>query len=124
MKRILTTVLVLATLSGCTSVGNQSLKNETQDSVKSKLVQGKTTKQDVLASFGEPDNRSTSDGEEQWSYTMYNSQAKSTAFIPVVGFLIGGANTQTKSLMITFKKEKVSSYSFSAGANNVKTGIF
>jgi len=31
---------------------------------------------------------------------------------------------QTKSLMIMFKNENVSSYSFSAEANNVKTGVF
>jgi hypothetical protein len=70
-------------------------------------------------------NRSTTDGEKQWSYTiLYYSQANSSSYIPVVGFIIGEENTQTKSLVITFKNEKVSSYSFCAGANNVKTAIF
>lgn len=124
MKKNIISVLISIALIGCASSGNQSLKNETQETVKTKLVKGKTKKQDVLASFGEPDNRSTTDGEEQWSYTMYNSQAKSTSYIPVVGFLMGGANSQTKSLAISFKDEKVSSYSFSSGVNHVKTGVF
>ncbi|MBE3488380.1 MULTISPECIES: outer membrane protein assembly factor BamE [unclassified Enterobacter cloacae complex] len=100
------------------------MKNETQESVKTKIFKGKTTKQDVLASFGEPDSRSLIDGEEQWSYTMYNSQSKATSFIPAVGLLAGGANSQTKSLTVSFKGEKVSTYIFNAGTSNVKTGIF
>ncbi|EHA6622781.1 hypothetical protein JMB75_004475, partial [Salmonella enterica] len=78
MKKIIIVGFVFLTLAGCSSVGNQSLKNETQESVKTKIVKGKTTKQDVLASFGEPDSRSLIDGEEQWLYTMYNSQSKAT----------------------------------------------
>nr|WP_253906992.1 outer membrane protein assembly factor BamE [Brenneria sp. hezel4-2-4] len=124
MKKIIISVFVFLSLVSCSSVGNQSLKNETQESVKTKIIKGKTTKQDVLASFGEPDSRSLIDGEEQWSYTMYNSQSKATSFIPVVGLLAGGANTQTKSLTVMFKGEKVSSYIFNAGKSDVKTGIF
>ncbi|EKM6057067.1 outer membrane protein assembly factor BamE [Salmonella enterica] len=100
------------------------MKNETQESVKTKIVKGKTTKQDVLASFGKPDSRSLIDGEEQWSYTMYNNQSKATSFIPVAGLLAGGADSQTKSLTVSFKGEKVSTYIFNAGTSNVKTGIF
>lgn len=124
MKKIIIAGFVFLALAGCSSVGNQSLKNETQESVKSKIVKGKTTKGDVLASFGEPDSRSLIDGEEQWSYTMYNSQSKATSFIPVIGLLAGGADTQSSSLTIMFKGEKVDSYVFNAGKSNVKTGIF
>ena len=124
MKKIIIAGFVFLALAGCSSVGNQSLKYETQESVKSKIVKGKTTKGDVLASFGEPDSRSLIDGEEQWSYTMYNSQSKATSFIPVIGLLAGGADTQSSSLTIMFKGEKVDSYVFNAGKSNVKTGIF
>lgn len=78
----------------------------------------------MLASFGEPDSRSLIDGEEQWSYTMYNSQSKATSFIPVVGLLSGGTDSQTKSLTVSFKGDKVSTYIFNAGKSNVKTGFF
>lgn len=124
MKKIIIAGFVFLALAGCSSVGNQSLKNETQESVKSKIVKGKTTKGDVLASFGEPDSRSLIDGEEQWYYTMYNSQSKATSFIPVIELFAGGADTQLSSLTIMFKGEKVDSYVFNAGKNNVKTGVF
>ena len=123
-KKIIILGFVFLAFAGCSSVGNQSLSNETQESVKTKIVEGKTTKQEVLASFGEPDSRSLIDGEEQWSYTMYNSQSKATSFIPVAGLLVGGADSQTKSLTVSFEGEKVSTNIFNAGTSNVKTGIF
>ncbi|UMO86325.1 hypothetical protein HP572_13070 [Pectobacterium sp. PL64] len=125
MKRIIIAAFVSLSLSGCLSSGSQSLKNENQESVKTKLVKGKTTKQDVLASFGEPDNRMVIDGEDRWVYSMYNNQMKATSFIPIVGGLLtGGHDMQMKSLFITFKSEKVSSYEFNAGASETKNGVF
>ncbi|KFW98284.1 hypothetical protein KP22_21410 [Pectobacterium betavasculorum] len=125
MKKIIIAALVSLCLVGCTSTGNQSLKNETQESVKTKLIKEKTTKRDVLDSFGEPNHRMVIDGEDRWIYTMYNSQMKATSFIPIVGGLFtGGNDTQTKSLIITFKGEKVSSYEFSSGASEIKNGVF
>lgn len=49
MKKIFITGLVFATvvLGGCASAGNHSIKNEPQESVQSKLVKGKTTKDEV-----------------------------------------------------------------------------
>lgn len=125
MKKIIIAVLVSLSLVGCSSTGNQSLKNENQESVKTKLVKGKTTKQDVLSAFGEPDNRMVADGEDRWFYTMYNSQMKATSFIPIVGVLLtGGHDMQMKSLFITFKGETVSSYEFKTGARETKNGVF
>ncbi|WP_323636977.1 hypothetical protein [Pectobacterium polaris] len=124
MKKIIIAALVSLSLVGCSSSGNQSLKNETHESVKTKLVKGKTTKQDVLASFGEPDNHMVKDGEDRWFYTMYNNQMKATSFIPIVGMFTGGNDMQLKSLFITFKGEKVSSYEFNAGASETKNGVF
>ncbi|MBA0198453.1 hypothetical protein H0249_18255 [Pectobacterium brasiliense] len=115
---------VTLTLVGCSSSGSQSLKSENQESVKTKLIKEKTTKRDVLASFGEPNHRMVIDGEDRWIYTMYNSQMKATSFIPVIGAFTGGNDTQTKSLIITFKSEKVSSYEFSSGASEIKNGVF
>ncbi|PWD56938.1 hypothetical protein [Pectobacterium parmentieri] len=125
MKKVIIAAFVTLTLVGCSSSGNQSLKSENQESVKTKLIKEKTTKKDVLASFGEPNHHMVIDGEDRWIYTMYNSQMKATSFIPVIGGLFtGGNDTQTKSLIITFKGEKVSSYEFSAGASEIKNGVF
>lgn len=124
MKKIITAALVSFALSGCYSFGNQTLKNVTQEDVKAKIVKGKTTKSEVLTAFGEPDKRIASDNEEKWSYSMHNYRSKPTSYIPLVGVLIGGTDIEEKSILITFKGEKVSSYEFSAGASEIKHGAF
>ncbi|MFJ5398379.1 hypothetical protein [Pectobacterium sp. CHL-2024] len=124
MKKIITAALVSFALSGCYSFGNQTLKNVTQEDVKNKIVKGKTTKSEVLTAFGEPDKRIASDDEEKWSYSMHNYRSKPTSYIPLVGVLIGGTDIEEKSIFITFKGEKVSSYEFSADASEIKHGAF
>ncbi|MBA0205001.1 hypothetical protein ABRQ01_07115 [Pectobacterium aroidearum] len=125
MKKIIIAALVSLCLVGCTSTGSQSLKNETQESVKAKLINGKTTKNEVLASFGKPDSRMVVDGEDQWSYTMSNSQMKATSFIPVVGGLFtGGSDMQSKSLLVRFKGEKIDTYVFSDNTSELTHGVF
>ncbi|MEI7087757.1 hypothetical protein LHL03_08790 [Pectobacterium carotovorum] len=124
MKKFIIVTLVSLTLSGCYSFGNQTLKNVTQEDVKAKIVKGKTTKSEVLTVFGEPDKRITSDDEEKWSYSMHNYRSKPTSYIPIVGILTGGTDIEEKSILITFKGEKVSSYEFTAGASEMKRGAF
>ncbi|UUE58991.1 hypothetical protein [Pectobacterium aroidearum] len=124
MKKIIIVAFVSLTLSGCYSFGNQTLKNVTQEDVKTKIVKGKTTKSEVLTAFGEPDKRIASDDEEKWSYSMHNYRSKPASYIPLVGVLIGGTDIEEKSIFITFKGEKVSSYEFSAGASEIKHGAF
>ncbi|MBA5600751.1 hypothetical protein H1224_06695 [Pectobacterium aroidearum] len=124
MKKFIIVTLVSLTLSGCYSFGNQTLKNVTQEDVKAKIVKGKTTKAEVLTAFGEPDKRITSDDEEKWSYSMHNYRSKPTSYIPIVGILTGGTDIEEKSILITFKGEKVSSYEFTASASEMKRGPF
>jgi outer membrane protein assembly factor BamE (lipoprotein component of BamABCDE complex) len=126
MRRMTALSLLTASLmlAGCVSSGNQMLKSETQESVKAKLIKGKTTKEDVQANFGAPYSRSTLDsGEEVWSYVMHNSQMNATSFIPVVGLFTGGSDNQSKTLQITFNGNVVNKWSFSSGSNDIKTGI-
>jgi hypothetical protein len=44
---------------------------------------------------------------------MDNNQFDATTFIPVVGLLTGGSQTQAKTLEIEFKGETVSKWTFS-----------
>ncbi|MBI0557237.1 hypothetical protein F6Q06_22535 [Pectobacterium parmentieri] len=124
MKKFIIVTLVSLTLSGCYSFGNQTLKNVTQEDVKAKIVKGKTTKAEVLTAFGEPDKRITSDDEEKWSYSMHNYRSKPISYIPIFGILTGGTDIEEKSILITFKGEKVSFYEFTAGASEMKRGAF
>ncbi|EPI9147451.1 hypothetical protein ACTBUY_000745 [Salmonella enterica subsp. enterica] len=126
MKKIIVTSFFIAifSISGCSTSGNQKLKNETSQSLQSKIIKNKTTKTELLTKLGEPDTRTTlDDGNEQWRYFMYNNQFNATTFIPVVGPFTGGSQTQSKTLEIDFKGETVSKWTFSTDNNNTKTGV-
>ncbi|EEN0905379.1 hypothetical protein GIZ50_23600, partial [Salmonella enterica] len=111
-------------ITGCSTSGNQNLKNETPQSLQSKIIKNKTTKAELLAQLGEPDTRTTlDDGNEQWRYFMYNNQFNASTFIPVVGLLTGGSQTQSKTLEIDFKGETVNKWSFSSDNSNTKSGV-
>ncbi|EBE4782480.1 hypothetical protein FHK17_24540 [Salmonella enterica] len=126
MNRFITSsfFIIVFLLSGCSTSGNQNLKNETLQSLQSKIIKNKTTKTELLSKLGEPDTRTTlDDGNEQWKYFMSNNQFSATTFIPVVGLFTGGSQTQSKTLEIDFKGETVSKWTFSSDNNNTKTGI-
>ncbi|ELX9165650.1 hypothetical protein SLI48_002507 [Salmonella enterica] len=126
MNRFMTSsfFIIVVLLSGCSTSGNQNLKNETPQSLQSKIIKNKTTKTELIAKLGEPDTRTTlDDGNEQWRYFMYNNQFNASTFIPVVGLLTGGSQIQSKTLEIEFKGEIVSKWTFSSEKNNTKTGI-
>ncbi len=126
MNRFITSsfFIIVFLLSGCSTSGNQNLKNETPQSLLSKIIKNKTTKTELLTKLGEPDTRTTlDDGNEQWKYFMSNNQFNATIFIPVVGLFTGGSQTQSKTLEIDFKGETVSKWTFSSDNNNTKTGI-
>lgn len=124
-KFIITSFFItIFSISGCSTSGNQNLKNETPQSLQSKIIKNKTTKTELLTMLGEPDTRTTLDsGSEQWRYFMYNNQFNASTFIPVVGLLTGGSQTQSKTLEIDFKGETVSKWTFSTNNNNTKSGI-
>jgi outer membrane protein assembly factor BamE (lipoprotein component of BamABCDE complex) len=115
MNRFITSFFIIVfLLSGCSTSGNQNLKNETPQSLQSKIIKNKTTKTELLTNLGEPDTRTTlDDGNEQWRYFMYNNQFNASTFIPVVGLLTGGSQTQSKTLEIDFNGETVSKWTFS-----------
>ncbi|CNE66126.1 hypothetical protein RZR38_24960 [Citrobacter freundii] len=126
MNKIIVTSFLFAIclITGCSISGNQNLKNETPQSLQSKIIKNKTTKTDIMAKLGEPDTRTTlNDGNEQWRYFMSNNQFNAATFIPVVGLFTGGSQTQSKTLEIDFKGETVSRWTFSSDNNNTKTGI-
>ncbi|HAU3195283.1 TPA: hypothetical protein JDE59_001971 [Salmonella enterica subsp. diarizonae] len=126
MNKFIVTSLFIAifSISGCSTSGNQNLKNENAQSLQSKIIKNKTTKTELLTKLGEPDTRTTlDDGNEQWRYFMYNNQFNAVSFIPVVGLFTGGSQTQSKTLDIEFNGQTVSKWSFSSDNNNTKSGV-
>ncbi|EKT0164651.1 hypothetical protein ACSLO0_00230 [Escherichia coli] len=126
MNRFMISVFLISAflISGCSTSGNQHLKNETAQSLQSKIIKNKTTKSKIITALGEPETKTTLDsGNEEWTYSMDNNQFDATTFIPVVGLLTGGSQTQAKTLEIEFKGETVSKWTFSENNSKMKTGL-
>ena len=126
MNRFMISVFFISAflISGCSISGNQHLKKETSQSLQSKIIKNKTTKSEIITALGEPETKTTLDsGNEEWTYSMDNNQFDATTFIPVIGLLTGGSQTQAKTLEIEFKGETVSKWTFSENNSKMKTGL-
>ncbi|HHC1002614.1 TPA: outer membrane protein assembly factor BamE [Klebsiella pneumoniae] len=112
-------------LSGCAGVGNEHLKKETEVSIKTKITEGVTTKEQVRSQFGSPDTTTfTDNGKEIWKYEYTNMSADAVNYIPIVNFFGSSSSGTKKELVIMFDGDKVSRYSMAETASSVKTGAF
>ncbi|EAW5860707.1 hypothetical protein FFZ72_23815, partial [Salmonella enterica] len=117
MKKLFIAALVILPLTACTTYGNKSLKDESQQTVKTKLVKGKTTQQDVINAFGEPQTRATNDGQEMWSYSSMSGESQISNYIPGLALLKNSNTAHMNSLEIWFKENVVDRYNFSQTAS-------
>lgn len=118
-------LLTIMVLSGCASTaGNQSIKNETQQSIASKIIKGRTTKQDISREFGDPTRKTTVDtNEDMWFYSIMNSNMSAISYIPIVGLFSNGTDMKSKALTVTFQGDKVENWSFSESNDSVHNGL-
>ncbi|MEF9674628.1 hypothetical protein ABRQ00_15090 [Pectobacterium aroidearum] len=123
MKKLFIAALVILPLSACTTYGNKSLKDESQQTVKTKIVKGKTTQQDVINAFGEPQTRATNDGQEMWSYSSMSGESQISNYIPGLALLKNSSTAHMNSLEIWFKGNVVDRYNFSQTASKVSRGL-
>jgi outer membrane protein assembly factor BamE (lipoprotein component of BamABCDE complex) len=114
------------TLAGCAGTGNDSLRSETESTVSTKIVQGKTTKEEVRNMFGSPMKTEFTDGGlEIWHYELTKVHADAVSYIPVINLLGSSASGQKKELVVLFDTNNVvKRYSMSESAVSQKTGIF
>lgn len=119
-------MLLALALTGCASVGSESLRQETETSVSRKLVQGKTTKAEVRAIFGSPTKTSFTDGGlEIWNYDFTNVSADAISYVPIVGMFGGSASGKKKELVVMYdEKDIVKRYAMSEADVHQKTGLF
>ncbi|EHL8712360.1 MULTISPECIES: hypothetical protein [Enterobacteriaceae] len=123
MKKLTISMLIIFPLASCTTYGNKSLKDETQQTVKSKFVKGKTTQQDIINSFGEPQTRATNDDQEMWNYSVMSGETKISNYIPGLALLSSSNTAHIKSLDIWFKGNVVDRYNFSQTASKASRGL-
>lgn len=112
-------------LSGCSSTaGNKSISNESKQSINFKIIRGKTTKNEVLALYGKPTNETSMGSyEEQWLYSSYKSDMTALTYVPIVNLLSSGADTQSRTLTVSFKGEKVSDWTFISKTDSAPNGF-
>ncbi|UNU72707.1 outer membrane protein assembly factor BamE [Moraxella nasovis] len=123
-KLMVVGMLTALTLTACVSTGNISMKEQSQQSIDSKIIKGKTTKQEIANLFGHADAVTFTDsGKELWTYAYSRSKPKARNFIPYNFFSLGD-NVQTKELVVLFDTQGVvSNYTFRETANQTRYGI-
>ncbi|TCW00386.1 outer membrane protein assembly factor BamD [Biostraticola tofi] len=111
-------------LAGCSSSGNKQLQKESETSVQTRLQEGVTTKAQVKAYFGSPDNVNFTDGgKEIWKYSFAKAKVSGKAFIPFYGLFNNTVTGTKKELVILFDGDKVAKYSMSESEINTRTGL-
>jgi len=77
-RLLLAASLSLAMLTlGCASVGNETLRSESEGTISQKMVEGKTSKAEVRKMFGSPMKTTFTDGGlEIWTYEVSRRLAK------------------------------------------------
>lgn len=128
MKIIQYTAIAFVTLTaiGCASVGNETLRTETETSVQNKIVEGKTTKPEVKSIFGSPVKTSFTDGGlEIWTYEFSKVSADAVSYIPIVNMFGATSSGIKKELVVLFDKVGlVNRFSMSESEIKHKTGVF
>lgn len=117
---------MVGALAGCASVGSENLRYESEATVQTKIIEGKTTKNDVRRTFGSPNKTSFTDGgSEVWNYEFSKVTADAVNYIPVVNWFGSSASGTKKELVVLFDKAgTVQRYSMSESEVKHKTGVF
>ncbi len=130
MKRsvILSTLLISTVLliQGCASHGNESLRKESEGSISQRIVENKTTKQEIKNMFGSPLTTSyIESGTEIWKYELSDVSGDAVNYIPIVNMFDSSASGKKKELTILFNDNgTVKKYNMSESDVQVKTGLF
>jgi outer membrane protein assembly factor BamE (lipoprotein component of BamABCDE complex) len=123
MLTIIATTLVI---SGCASVGNEALRAESESSVKTKMVEGKTTKPEVRAMFGSPMKTTFTDGGlEVWTYEFSKVSADAVSYIPIISMFGASSSGTKKELVAMFDANGIlKRFAMSESDVKHKTGVF
>ncbi|MEY4769120.1 MAG: hypothetical protein RL637_1759 [Pseudomonadota bacterium] len=115
---------LLIFIPGCASVGNESLKRETEFSVGQKIVAGKTTKNEIRLMFNSPISVSFNGGFEVWKYELSKMSIDAISLVPIVGLFVNSYSGTKKELNILFDENGiVKKYAMSESPVKVKSGL-
>jgi hypothetical protein len=106
--KILQTIasLVLATvLFGCATLGNKTLDDPRKYL---NIREGKSSKQDIYAVFGQPQDVDYADDKTQsmWTYFKVETSPNGWSYVPYLGLLAGGTNEDITKVYFFFDSEQ------------------
>ena len=119
-------LLIPVFLTGCASTGNEILRKESETSMSTKMVEGKTSKADVRGMFGSPNKTTFTDGGlEIWNYEFSNVSLDAVSYVPIVNMFGGSSSGKKKELVVLFDSTGiVKRFSMSEADVKTKTGLF
>ncbi len=112
MKKIvlflMLTVSIVA-LAGCAaSMGNSSIKSESNSKLSQKLVKGKTTESQVAQMFGQPYSKEfAGNGDPEWIYQRNTVHNGVLSYVPIVGLFANAQADTNKVLTILFTQKGI-----------------
>ena len=128
MKNYIYVLMGLFILVGCAtgSGGNQTLKNESEASAASKIINNVTTQSEIRAMFGSPFETTYTDGGlEIWKYRLDDMRADAINYVPLVNLFGSSFSGTRKELVLLFNDDgTVKRNSMSESDVQNKTGMF
>ena len=128
MKNYIYIFASLLILASCAtgSGGNQTLKNESESSVTTKIINNVTSQSEIKAMFGSPyETTYTDGGMEIWKYRLDDMRADAVNYVPIVNWFGSSFTGTRKELVILFNDDgTVKRNSMSESDVQNKTGMF
>ena len=122
MKFTVAVIIATIILTGCASYGVM-----VTDQQAAQFKRGETTEAQIVAALGKPTTITTTNGSRTLAYTGVYAQARPSSFIPFIGVLVGGTDSQVSH--VVFKMDEggkladvTSSQSTSGGGMNFAAG--
>lgn len=119
MKHTIIAILAIF-LVACASSGREINRD-----ILGQIVKGKTKETEVRELLGKPTSMGyTSEGFKHVTYIYAKSQSKFYNFIPYVGAVTGGSDTETQTLQVWFdEKDVVTRHAYSESAQEHQSGL-
>ena len=123
--KLFVTLSVLLVCAACASSGNKKLASMKQHELTSMFTEGKSTKNEVKLTLGEPSDIDFDHNNcEKWTYEHIKSSSKAVNFIPVVNYFVRGTNDTKKKLVIVFDEQGVIKHqAYAQSKGESKAGI-
>jgi len=129
MKKFIYLAIALSfvIVGGCSTVsgGNQTLKNETEASATSKIINNVTTQAEIRAMFGSPyETTFTDGGMEIWKYRLDDLRGDAINYVPILNLFGSSYSGTRKELVLLFNDDgTVKRNSMSESAVQNKSGV-